>query len=78
MLRQAIRKYNIILDKIPVEFKKNRRIITSQDASDIMCVISFLDVVPISKIPTLAGTHMRLFFCRSKLAGRIVEGGGKF
>ncbi|XP_014846919.1 PREDICTED: synaptonemal complex protein 2 [Poecilia mexicana] len=34
--KEAIRKYNIILDKIPVEFKKNRRILTSQDASDIM------------------------------------------
>ncbi|XP_027878082.1 synaptonemal complex protein 2 isoform X1 [Xiphophorus couchianus] len=34
--KEAIRKYNIILDKLPVEFKKNRRIVTSQDASDIM------------------------------------------
>ncbi|XP_043982155.1 synaptonemal complex protein 2 [Gambusia affinis] len=34
--KEAIRKYNLILDKIPVEFKKNRRILTSQDASDIM------------------------------------------
>ncbi|XP_054905451.1 synaptonemal complex protein 2 isoform X2 [Poeciliopsis prolifica] len=34
--KEAIRKFNIILDKIPVEFKKNRRILTSQDASDIM------------------------------------------
>ncbi|KAM4738199.1 LOW QUALITY PROTEIN: synaptonemal complex protein 2 [Anableps anableps] len=34
--KEAIRKYNIVLDKIPVEFKKNRRILTSQEASDIM------------------------------------------
>ncbi|XP_024862049.1 synaptonemal complex protein 2 isoform X1 [Kryptolebias marmoratus] len=34
--KEAIRKYNLILDKIPVEFKKNRRILTSQEGSDIM------------------------------------------
>ncbi|XP_047228681.1 synaptonemal complex protein 2 isoform X4 [Girardinichthys multiradiatus] len=34
--KEVIRKYNIILDKIPVEFKKNRKILTSQAASDIM------------------------------------------
>ncbi|KAK5602052.1 hypothetical protein CRENBAI_017232 [Crenichthys baileyi] len=34
--KEVIRKYNIILDKIPVEFKKNRKILTSQEGSDIM------------------------------------------
>ncbi|XP_033942241.1 synaptonemal complex protein 2 isoform X2 [Pseudochaenichthys georgianus] len=34
--KEAIRKFNLILDKIPVEFKKERKILTSQDASDIM------------------------------------------
>ncbi|XP_037540184.1 synaptonemal complex protein 2 [Nematolebias whitei] len=34
--KEAIRKYNLILDKIPVEFKENRRILTSQEGSDIM------------------------------------------
>ncbi|KAM6924887.1 synaptonemal complex protein 2 [Xenentodon cancila] len=34
--KEAIRKYNLILDKIPVELKKNKKILTSQEASDIM------------------------------------------
>ncbi|XP_072223279.1 uncharacterized protein sycp2 [Leuresthes tenuis] len=34
--KEAVRKYNLILDKIPVEFKKNRKILASQEASDIM------------------------------------------
>ncbi|KAK1898688.1 Synaptonemal complex protein 2 [Dissostichus eleginoides] len=34
--KEAIQKFNLILDKIPVEFKKERKIFTSQDASDIM------------------------------------------
>ncbi|RVE70402.1 hypothetical protein OJAV_G00064020 [Oryzias javanicus] len=34
--KEAIRKYNIILDKIPMELKKRRKILTSQEASDIM------------------------------------------
>ncbi|XP_041859500.1 synaptonemal complex protein 2 [Melanotaenia boesemani] len=34
--KEAIRKYNLILDKIPVEIKKNRKILTSQEASDFM------------------------------------------
>ncbi|KAM4570552.1 uncharacterized protein sycp2 [Fundulus diaphanus] len=34
--KEAIRKYNTMLDKIPMEFKKNRRILASQEASDIM------------------------------------------
>ncbi|TNN87725.1 Synaptonemal complex protein 2 [Liparis tanakae] len=36
MSEQAIRKYNLILDKIPVELKKERKILTSNEASDIM------------------------------------------
>ncbi len=36
---QAIRKFNLILDKIPVELKKKRKILASQEASDIMYVI---------------------------------------
>ncbi|XP_056279683.1 synaptonemal complex protein 2 [Pseudoliparis swirei] len=34
--KEAIRKYNLILDKIPVELKKERKILTSNEASDIM------------------------------------------
>ncbi|XP_070695015.1 synaptonemal complex protein 2 [Pempheris klunzingeri] len=34
--KEAIRKFNLILDKIPVELKKKRKILTSQEASDIM------------------------------------------
>ncbi|XP_027144283.1 synaptonemal complex protein 2 isoform X2 [Larimichthys crocea] len=34
--REAIRKFNLILDKIPVELKKKKKILTSQEASDIM------------------------------------------
>ncbi|XP_015257877.1 PREDICTED: synaptonemal complex protein 2-like, partial [Cyprinodon variegatus] len=34
--KEAIRKYNIILDKMPLDFKKNRRLLSSQEASDIM------------------------------------------
>ncbi|KAM8864625.1 uncharacterized protein sycp2 [Spinachia spinachia] len=34
--KEAIRKFNLILDKIPVEFKKETKILTSQEASDIM------------------------------------------
>ncbi|XP_037627907.1 synaptonemal complex protein 2 isoform X6 [Sebastes umbrosus] len=34
--KEAIRKFNLILDKIPAEFKKERKILTSQEASDIM------------------------------------------
>ncbi|XP_039657476.1 synaptonemal complex protein 2 isoform X4 [Perca fluviatilis] len=34
--KEAIRKFNLILDKIPVELKKERKILTSQEASDIM------------------------------------------
>ncbi|XP_053281245.1 synaptonemal complex protein 2 [Pleuronectes platessa] len=34
--KEAIRKFNLILDKIPVELKKERKMLTSQEASDIM------------------------------------------
>ncbi|XP_075950789.1 synaptonemal complex protein 2 [Anarhichas minor] len=34
--KEAIRKFNLILDKIPEELKKERKILTSQEASDIM------------------------------------------
>ncbi|KAI3356815.1 hypothetical protein L3Q82_003476 [Scortum barcoo] len=34
--KEAIRKFNLILDKIPMELKKKRKILTSQEASDIM------------------------------------------
>ncbi|XP_040010003.1 synaptonemal complex protein 2-like [Xiphias gladius] len=34
--KEAIRKFNLILDKIPVDLKKERKILTSQEASDIM------------------------------------------
>ncbi|XP_034393537.1 synaptonemal complex protein 2 [Cyclopterus lumpus] len=34
--KEAIRKFNLILDKIPVELKKERKILTSKEASDIM------------------------------------------
>ncbi|XP_008273995.1 synaptonemal complex protein 2 [Stegastes partitus] len=34
--KEAIRKFNLILDKIPVELKKDRKILTSQEASDLM------------------------------------------
>uniref|UniRef100_A0A4W6C0X2 Synaptonemal complex protein 2 n=1 Tax=Lates calcarifer TaxID=8187 RepID=A0A4W6C0X2_LATCA len=34
--KEAIRKFNLILDKIPVELKKEKKILTSQDASDVM------------------------------------------
>ncbi|CAK6951244.1 synaptonemal complex protein 2 [Scomber scombrus] len=34
--KEAIRKFNIILDKIPVELKKERNIRTSQETSEIM------------------------------------------
>ncbi|XP_049921300.1 synaptonemal complex protein 2-like [Epinephelus moara] len=34
--KEAIRKFNLLLDKIPVELKKERRILSSQEASDIM------------------------------------------
>ncbi|XP_023283356.1 synaptonemal complex protein 2 [Seriola lalandi dorsalis] len=34
--KEAIRKFNLILDKIPTELKKERKILTSQEASDIM------------------------------------------
>ncbi|XP_038579496.1 synaptonemal complex protein 2 isoform X5 [Micropterus salmoides] len=34
--KEAIRKFNLMLDKIPMELKKKRKLLTSQDASDIM------------------------------------------
>ncbi|XP_076734450.1 synaptonemal complex protein 2 isoform X1 [Maylandia zebra] len=34
--KEAIRKFNLILDKIPVELKKDTKILMSQEASDIM------------------------------------------
>ncbi|XP_070825464.1 synaptonemal complex protein 2 [Chaetodon trifascialis] len=34
--KEAIRKFNLILDKIPVDLKKKKKILTSQEASDIM------------------------------------------
>ncbi|XP_076019485.1 synaptonemal complex protein 2 [Genypterus blacodes] len=34
--KEAIRKFNIMLDKIPMELKKQRKILTSQEASDVM------------------------------------------
>ncbi|XP_041802431.1 synaptonemal complex protein 2 [Chelmon rostratus] len=34
--KEAIRKFNLILDKIPVELKKKKNILTSHKASDIM------------------------------------------
>ncbi|XP_026188403.1 LOW QUALITY PROTEIN: synaptonemal complex protein 2 [Mastacembelus armatus] len=34
--KEAIRKFNLILDKIPVDLKKEKKILTSQQASDIM------------------------------------------
>ncbi|XP_070400758.1 synaptonemal complex protein 2 isoform X5 [Nothobranchius furzeri] len=38
--KEAIRKYNLILDKIPVEFKKTRQILTSQEAADLMAKLA--------------------------------------
>ncbi|XP_030588703.1 synaptonemal complex protein 2 isoform X3 [Archocentrus centrarchus] len=34
--KEAIRKFNLFLDKIPVDLKKDRQILSSQEASDIM------------------------------------------
>ncbi|XP_040915914.1 synaptonemal complex protein 2-like [Toxotes jaculatrix] len=34
--KEAVRKFNLILDKIPAELKKVKKILTSQEASDIM------------------------------------------
>ncbi|KAL7398557.1 hypothetical protein ABVT39_011475 [Epinephelus coioides] len=34
--KEAIRKFNLLLDKIPAELKKERKILSSQEASDIM------------------------------------------
>ncbi|XP_073325885.1 synaptonemal complex protein 2 [Pagrus major] len=34
--KEAIQKFNLILDKIPVELKRKKNILTSQEASDIM------------------------------------------
>ncbi|XP_047465945.1 synaptonemal complex protein 2 isoform X2 [Mugil cephalus] len=34
--KEAIRKFNLILDKMPVELKRDKEILTSQQASDIM------------------------------------------
>ncbi|XP_071372422.1 synaptonemal complex protein 2 [Centroberyx affinis] len=34
--KEAIRKFNIILDKIPAELKKEKKILSSQEASDVM------------------------------------------
>ncbi|XP_055748149.1 protein piccolo-like [Salvelinus fontinalis] len=34
--KEAIRKLNIILDKIPAELKKEKKILSSQEASDVM------------------------------------------
>ncbi|XP_068454092.1 synaptonemal complex protein 2 isoform X2 [Clinocottus analis] len=34
--KEAIRKFNLILDKIPMELKKERKLLTSKEASDIM------------------------------------------
>ncbi|KAG7520462.1 hypothetical protein JOB18_029913 [Solea senegalensis] len=34
--KEAIRKFNLILDKIPADLKKDRKILTSQEASDVM------------------------------------------
>ncbi|XP_022597535.1 synaptonemal complex protein 2 [Seriola dumerili] len=38
--KEAIRKFNLILDKIPTELKKERKILTSQEASDIMIKVA--------------------------------------
>ncbi|XP_029993957.1 synaptonemal complex protein 2 [Sphaeramia orbicularis] len=38
--KEAIRKFNIILDKIPAKLKKDRKILTSQEASDVMVRIA--------------------------------------
>ncbi|XP_029132895.2 synaptonemal complex protein 2, partial [Labrus bergylta] len=38
--KEAIRKFNFILDKIPAELKKKRKFLTSQEASDIMLKIA--------------------------------------
>ncbi|XP_041654666.1 synaptonemal complex protein 2 [Cheilinus undulatus] len=38
--KEAIRKFNLILDKIPAELKKQRKILKSQEASDIMVKIA--------------------------------------
>ncbi|KAM6981964.1 synaptonemal complex protein 2 [Tautogolabrus adspersus] len=38
--KEAIRKFNLILDKIPAELKKKRKFLTSQEASDIMLKIA--------------------------------------
>ncbi|XP_016891623.1 synaptonemal complex protein 2 [Cynoglossus semilaevis] len=34
--KEAVRKFNLILDKIPMELKKDRKILMSEEASDIM------------------------------------------
>ncbi|XP_074537165.1 synaptonemal complex protein 2 [Halichoeres trimaculatus] len=38
--KEASSKFNLILDKIPVELKKQRKILSSQEASDIMIKIA--------------------------------------
>lgn len=42
MLVQALRKLNFILGKMPANLKKNMKMATSQDASDIQYVVFFM------------------------------------
>lgn len=60
-----------------MELKKDRKILTSQEASDIRYVTAIVNInVTLSThIHTL--TLLPMFF-RLKLAGEILEGGGKF
>lgn len=43
---QAVRKFNLILDKIPMELKKDRKILMSEEASDIMYVLLLSPMLP--------------------------------
>lgn len=44
---QALRKFNLILGKMTASLKKNMKIATSQEASDIQYVMSFLHFYPL-------------------------------
>lgn len=84
MFSQAIRKFNLILDKMPVELKKKRKILTSQEASDITYVlvdsvyyVLYLYIY-IYIIHTLLHIFLFIILHRLKLAGQILEGGGMF
>lgn len=78
---QAVRKFNLILDKIPMELKKDRKILMSEEASDIMYVLLLSPMLPgrllVLKITSLSWPCL-LHFLRIKMACQISEGGGEF